>query len=55
MAQLWATTTLLLKCPPIEFAKFSFIDQILKVQDVLQKPRKLRVYLYVNKFEVKIQ
>lgn len=32
MAQLWDTTTILLKCPPLEFAKLSFFDQVLKVR-----------------------
>lgn len=55
IAQLWEMAAISLKCLPREFAKLSYLDQILKVHCILQKPSKMRVSLFVNKGEVRIQ
>lgn len=55
MAQMWESASILLQTSPSDFSKLTYVDQMLKVQDILCKAPKFQFSVFVKDHEVHIQ
>lgn len=54
-AQIWDTTSALLKCPPQDFNELDSLSHFTLVQKVLQQTPRLAVWLWVKGLEITLQ